>query len=1376
MTRLPAPASRRSPAPAVTRLGGLLLLAAALAGCPDDPIVPADAVPADTSAADAEAPDAADATAAPEDTGAPPPDTAEPGLALSAVLPDRGFASGLEQVELTGSGFAAGMQVYFGESLAQDIFVLNSRRIIALTPPRSPGLVDVKVVEPETGTQAVLDSGYLFFNPVAVVEVDPPSGHLLGGEPVTLRGRGFRAGTVVLFGTTAAVSVEVLDDATLQAITPAGVAVGPVPVHVSNDRGLSTLDAGYTYIDAPRVDAVIPRAGLVAGGEPVELVGQGFHAPVTVLFGGRPLTDLEVLSPTRVRGAAPAAPSPGPVAVTASSAWGTTTLANGYLYLAAFDPTAAPAVLGVSPAAGPASGRNRATVLAAGLTTLADTAIRFGAAPALVIDVDAAGHTATVEVPPGAVGPTSVTLDNARGTSTLAAAYTYEPFVRVYEVLPNFGPVTGGTAITLSGEGFAPGASVRVGALPASSVNIIDTNTLTAVTPPGSPGLVQVTVSLAGRSDTLVGGYLYQAPLSLWVVDTPPGSQAGGTLTTLVGAGFPADARVTFGGHPATHVSVVSPTVITCKTPPGALGTVDVAVTSPTRGPALLAQAFTYYNPESTYGGTWGQEVLGDVNLTVLDSSSGAPIPDAFVMLWTDPETPYQGFTNLDGQITFSGPDLGGEQMASASKTGYSSASVIEYDATNLTLYLNPTTPPTPGTPPQVEQPFFRGRVTNLGKAVPIPWGQCAQKVDAPAPLCQACATDDQCGPGYRCSDLPDQGKFCTLHCAVNANCPEGFMCFPLNGVVEHQCVPTAGEVTAFCDFSNPHIFAEDELPDPGVEVNPDLTFELPVPLGEFAVYCWGGLIDRAWGEFTPYALGVVRHVFANPGDQLEGEVRLAHALNRTYTVALDPVPRGPEGPDINVLFRYLDLGGDGVITFLNQVDSWGDEPFQLTNFIGPLSGDLYDASLTFMAGSFALTSNFIPYTLTLHQGLTSLENDEMYYLTAGTWLPRSTGVTNNIHALWRVGPGDTVGVGTQGLIIRSLGTSWARQPSGVDVTLRGVHAHGSGLAVAVGDGGALTQWDGFRWAKTASGTSLDLRAVWVGAPDFAVAVGFYTVVAFNGATWAPMLGNTSRNLYGVWGFGRSDVWAVGAFGQILRYDGAAWQSVPSGTSKGLRAVWGAAPDDVWMVGEGGTLLHWDGVALAPHPVDTTQTFNALWGSSGSDVYAVGARGTAFHWDGSAWTRVHLGGASKSTALLAIGGDPGAPVVTGAHELVLGPMLAVPEQLSPGEGGVMGDDYRIRWQTQPGVDPHFSMVEVAVPSLFGPVPEWSMVADWDVQDVLLPDFPNIEGTPGISAGMKILTIFRVYKEGFDIDHYSNQDFNQLAWRSWSVHQVLFTKQ
>ena len=63
----------------------------------------------------------------------------------------------------------------------------------------------------------------------------------------------------------------------------------------------------------------------------------------------------------------------------------------------------------------------------------------------------------------------------------------------------------------------------------------------------------------------------------------------------------------------------------------------------------------------------------------------------------------------------------------------------------------------------------------------------------------------------------------------------------------------------------------------------------------------------------------------------------------------------------------------------------------------------------------------------------------------------------------------------------------------------------------------------------------------------------------------------------------------------------------------------------------------------------------------------------------------------------------------------------------------------------------------------------------DVTDVLLPDFPNIEGTPGIGEGFKILDIIRAYREGFDIDSFSYSDLGTARWRSWAMDRVTFTK-
>ena len=247
----------------------------------------------------------------------------------------------------------------------------------------------------------------------------------------------------------------------------------------------------------------------------------------------------------------------------------------------------------------------------------------------------------------------------------------------------------------------------------------------------------------------------------------------------------------------------------------------------------------------------------------------------------------------------------------------------------------------------------------------------------------------------------------------------------------------------------------------------------------------------------------------------------------------------------------------------------------------------------------------------------------------------------------------------------------------------------------------------------------------------------------------------------------------MGNYGQVIHYDGAVWTTVLSGVNFNLRSAWGSAPDDVFIVGEAGTILHWDGEALTPMQVDTTETFEAVWGAAGDDVIAVGSKGAIFRYDGAQWVDESPPG--YQATFLAVSGSNGAVTATGTHELLLGPFLEVPENITPAEGGTMGEDYTISWTVQDGVDPHFSYVIVEVPGMMGPTPEWTMVNDFNVTDIELPDFPNIDGTPGFAPGFKYLTLIRVYKEGFDIDNYSNQDFNNLRWNSWALDRSTFNK-
>jgi hypothetical protein len=89
----------------------------------------------------------------------------------------------------------------------------------------------------------------------------------------------------------------------------------------------------------------------------------------------------------------------------------------------------------------------------------------------------------------------------------------------VTAVSPDHGPAAGGTRVTVQGSGFAPGASVSLGGLAASEVQVSSPTALTAVSPAGT-GTIDVTVSGASGTSPPVGEdwFAYEpAPGGLWL-------------------------------------------------------------------------------------------------------------------------------------------------------------------------------------------------------------------------------------------------------------------------------------------------------------------------------------------------------------------------------------------------------------------------------------------------------------------------------------------------------------------------------------------------------------------------------------------------------------------------------------------------------------------------------------------------------------------------------------------------------------------------------------------------------------------------------------------------------------------------------------------
>jgi hypothetical protein len=85
------------------------------------------------------------------------------------------------------------------------------------------------------------------------------------------------------------------------------------------------------------------------------------------------------------------------------------------------------------------------------------------------------------------------------------------PTPTVNTVTPATGDVEGGTAVTLTGTNYVAGQTVTFDEFSATNVVVVNSTTITAVTPSHEPGSVDVQVTNTdGGKGTLGGGFTYE--------------------------------------------------------------------------------------------------------------------------------------------------------------------------------------------------------------------------------------------------------------------------------------------------------------------------------------------------------------------------------------------------------------------------------------------------------------------------------------------------------------------------------------------------------------------------------------------------------------------------------------------------------------------------------------------------------------------------------------------------------------------------------------------------------------------------------------------------------------------------------------------------
>jgi hypothetical protein len=185
--------------------------------------------------------------------------------------------------------------------------------------------------------------------------------------------------------------------------------------------------------------------------------------------------------------------------------------------------------------------------------------------------------------------------DSVTATCTPAASAP-----TVSSVSPNTGLTSGGTLVSIFGTSLTGPTAVNFGGNAATSFTVNSATLITATSPVGSAGVVDVTVTTPSGISTISAAdqFTYLAPPTVTAVSPNKGPTAGATVVILTGTNFTGSTAVNFGTNAATSVMVNSATSITATSPAGSAGVVDVTVTTPNGTSATSAgDRFTYLPP-----------------------------------------------------------------------------------------------------------------------------------------------------------------------------------------------------------------------------------------------------------------------------------------------------------------------------------------------------------------------------------------------------------------------------------------------------------------------------------------------------------------------------------------------------------------------------------------------------------------------------------------------------------------------------------------------------------------------------------------------------------------------------------------------------------
>ena len=265
----------------------------------------------------------------------------------------------------------------------------------------------------------------------------------------------------------------------------------------------------------------------------------------------------------------------------------------------AFSIPPGPAVVtGISPSIGPVPGGTVVTITGTGFVVGSTTAA-FGLTAETSVSCSTT-TTCTATSPAGVAGTVDVTVTTVGGTSATSAAdqFTYVPAPTISGATPSAGPLAGGTVVTITGTNFSGVTGVSFGALAAPTIAVNSATQLSATSPAGVAGVVDLTVTTPGGPSTTnaFDKFTHDAVPAISSISPTAGGTGGGDVVTITGTGFvPGSTSAHFGLVAASALSCASTTTCSATSPAQGAGLVGITVTTPGgTSAAVPAAEFTF--------------------------------------------------------------------------------------------------------------------------------------------------------------------------------------------------------------------------------------------------------------------------------------------------------------------------------------------------------------------------------------------------------------------------------------------------------------------------------------------------------------------------------------------------------------------------------------------------------------------------------------------------------------------------------------------------------------------------------------------------------------------------------------------------------------